>query len=123
MMTNSETRSAADIQRDIEQTRQNAAATLAQIEQRLAPGRLIDQAVDSVRRSPQVQSYASDMNWAVRKNPLPLLLVAVGLSWLLINTVRQSNSRYPDRPIGASRVNSTAATGRPAVYREPVEAL
>jgi hypothetical protein len=92
-MANPDDRTPEQIEREIEQTRRNTAATLAAIEDRLAPGRLMDDAWNYLRNSGQGQSFMSNLSTTVRDNPIPVALLAISLAWLAIASSRKDSRR------------------------------
>jgi hypothetical protein len=92
-MANPDDRTPEQIEREIEQTRRNTAATLAAIEDRLAPGRLMDEAWNYLRNSGQGQSFVSNLSTTVRDNPIPVALLAISLAWLAIASSRKDSRR------------------------------
>ncbi len=71
-----------ELERDIEETRARLDLTIDRIQDRLSVSGVVDDVMGQVRRS----SYSSSMDRAlqvVRDNPVPVLLVAAGLGWLL----------------------------------------
>ena len=92
-MANPDDRTPEQIEREIEQTRRNTAATLAAIEDRLAPGRLMDEAWNYLRTSGQGQTFVSNLTTTVRDNPIPVALLAISLTWLAIASSRKDSRR------------------------------
>jgi hypothetical protein len=92
-MANPDDRTPERIEREIEQTRRNTAATLAAIEDRLAPGRLVDDAWNYLRNSGQGQTFVSNLSSTVRDNPIPVALLAISLAWLAIVSSRKDTRR------------------------------
>ena len=92
-MANPDDRTPEQIEREIEQTRRNTAATLAAIEDRLAPGRLMDEAWNYLRNSGQGQTFVSNLSTTVRDNPIPVALLAISLTWLAIASSRKDSRR------------------------------
>jgi hypothetical protein len=92
-MANPDDRTPEQIEREIEQTRRNTAATLAAIEDRLAPGRLVDEAWKYLRTSGQGQTFVSNLSATVRDNPIPVALLALSLAWLAIAGSRKESQR------------------------------
>ncbi len=92
-MANPDDRTPEQIEREIEQTRRNTAATLAAIEDRLAPGRLMDEAWNYLRNSGQGQTFVSNLSTTVRDNPIPVALLAISLAWLAIASSRKDSRR------------------------------
>ena len=78
-----------EIERDIEQTRANIDRTLTDLQHRLAPSALIDRALASTRVKSGLRSagagtadMAANLGRVMSSNPVPVLLTAVGITWL-----------------------------------------
>jgi ElaB/YqjD/DUF883 family membrane-anchored ribosome-binding protein len=94
------------IRSDIEDTRANMSSTIDEIQDRLSPQRLKDQATDAVREATvgRVQNMASNITETardtgstlmdtIRENPLPAALLGIGAGWLFMNTRRNAAER------------------------------
>jgi hypothetical protein len=82
-----------EIERDIEQTRANIDRTLTDLQHRLAPNALIDKALASTRFKSALRStgsgtadMAANLGRVMSSNPVPVLLVAVGITWLAFSS-------------------------------------
>lgn len=116
-------RSAADIERDIEQTRAEMSSTIDEIEERLSPRHIrrqirnsVNDTIDTVqdRFSPSNLTHAArgagrNMFESIKENPIPAILTGIGLAWWARTASDQGGndfrtryaSRYPVR--GRSR--------------------
>ena len=79
-----------EIQQEIERTRGEMAGTLQAIEDKLSPRQLLNQAVDTMR---ELTSDRSRLGAAMRDNPMPLLIIGLGLGWLAFSGSRRSEAR------------------------------
>jgi hypothetical protein len=77
-------RTPAEIEAEIFRTRAEMDATLGAIEGRLTAGALFDQSVDYLRHS-GANEFVSNLGTSVRQNPLSIVLVGVGLTWLMLS--------------------------------------
>lgn len=84
---------AKDIHHDIERTRSEIADTLQAIERRFSPDRFVDKAMESMRMVHFNESRVMDM---ARDNPVPLALVGLGISWLVLASLRSSSPAESD---------------------------
>lgn len=89
-------KSAAEVEREVQQSRAKVERTLDQIQDRLSPGELVDQAVTYLRRSGGSE-FARNLGQSVKHNPMPIALVAVGLAWMMM-----SGRRTDDHGLGRS---------------------
>lgn len=80
-----------EIERQNEAIRADMGETLQAISRRLSPGQLVDRALGLVKE--HGGEAATNLGHTVKENPVPLLLTAIGLSWLMINQHRSSTGR------------------------------
>lgn len=113
-------RSAEQIQLDIRHTRSQLDHTLEAILQRLSPGGLVDEALDYLRHSGG-REFAHNLNEAVKRNPVPITLMGIGLAWLMLSgrEGRYAPDRAADSRLG-ERMSDMAGTlgGMVAASRE-----
>lgn len=95
-------RSSAEIENDIEHTRHELDSTLDALEQKLSPGRLLDQALGMVRDGGSDGSNAA-IN-AFRNHPMPMAMMGLGLGWLAVESSagKSSANRQAYGPAGPS---------------------
>lgn len=79
----SDQRSADEVQRDVERQRTELRDTVNEIQDRLSPGQLFDQAVDYFWEQPRAGGQ-SRLTRAIVENPLPVLVIGAGLLWLAV---------------------------------------
>ena len=88
--TTTDERSAADLEREGEQIRANLDRTLDEIQQRLSPAELMDRSMEFVRENGMdLLHEAAD---TVRRNPVPVVLTAAGLVWLVASVAKSRSS-------------------------------
>lgn len=75
-------RNANEILAEIDRTRSDLDLTLDAIERRLAPNQLVDQGFEYLRHSGG-REFVSNLGGAVKANPLPVVLVGLGVAWLM----------------------------------------
>ena len=88
----------ATLEREIDQTRADMDRTLGALERKLSPGQLLDEAMGFARE--HAGEFASNLGRSVKENPMPALLTAVGVVWMLASNNRPRTSRaydYGDR--------------------------
>lgn len=77
----------AEIARDVEQHRDNLAASIDAISDRLRPGAIVDELISSAREgngAKLLQNFGRDL----RDNPVPLGLIGLGVAWAMLGTRR-----------------------------------
>jgi ElaB/YqjD/DUF883 family membrane-anchored ribosome-binding protein len=80
----------ATLEREIDQTRANMDQTLGALERKLSPGQLLDQAMEFARENGG--ELANNFGRAVKENPVPALLTAVGIAWMVASSNRPKSS-------------------------------
>lgn len=68
------------LEREAEAARRDIQHTMDLLEQRLSPGQLLDRALNMGRE--QGGEFAANLGRQIKYHPIPLLLTAVGISWL-----------------------------------------
>ncbi|MGQ9424485.1 DUF3618 domain-containing protein [Gilvimarinus sp. F26214L] len=79
-----------DLEREVEQTRSAVEDTLARLIERFSPQQILSQVFSSEGGGDLSRSMVN----MVRSNPMPALLTATGLAWMLMGQSRQS-ARQP----------------------------
>jgi len=89
----------SDMEQEINSTRERIGRTVEELEQRLSPGQLVDQALGYARD--HGGDFAASVASSVRRNPLPMIVTGIGILWLLksqssARSRRQVYSPYED---------------------------
>ena len=92
-MTDATDRSAEDIERELKRTRAEIDRTASAIQDRLTPEAVVDHAL-AYLRGPGGRRILE----AVQRNPLPAVLAAVAIGWLLLGVRRTAEDRGPGQP-------------------------
>ena len=92
-MTDATDRSAEDIERELERTRAGIDGTASAIQDRLTPEAVFDHAL-AYLRGPGGRRILE----AAQRNPLPAVLAAVAIGWLLLGMRRTAEDRGPGQP-------------------------
>lgn len=112
-------RSTREIEREVEQTRADIDQTTRELREKFTVSQLVDE-TSRMFGARETSDFFSNLGRQVRDNPLPVLLVGIGLAWLMASSSRpRYRSEYelepyvePYTPIGT---RSEAARPR---YRE-----
>lgn len=120
------TQSISDLEHDIEETRARLDQTIDRIQDRLTPASILDEMLGTVRQSPMNGLYDGALA-AVRRNPVPVMLIAAGVGWLLhrvsedarrrrhLEETARSAEAVPVRNDGAARIyDPDHASDRPS---------
>ncbi len=91
----SDRRDPDQIERDIERTRASLGNTIHELENRLSPGELLDQVVGAARR--HGGDFATNLGRSAENHPMPLLLTAVGIAWMMASANRPPPPARPRR--------------------------
>jgi hypothetical protein len=102
------TGSTDEIEREIEVARAGMSRTAAEIERRLQPETLVDSALGLFQRNGQARAIVDEVTDLAVRNPVPVLMIGLGLAWLALDFSRS-------RPSAPRR---TAHTDRPAPVAE-----
>lgn len=81
----------ARLEREAEETLWQLSGTLEELRGRMTPGRVVDQVIDYTRGSPAAE-FLRNLGREVRENPMPLVVVGIGILWLLLATNRTSRA-------------------------------
>jgi ElaB/YqjD/DUF883 family membrane-anchored ribosome-binding protein len=102
------------LEREIDQTRAQMDQTLGALEQKLSPGKLIDEALGLLRE--HGGDFAANLGNSVKQNPMPVMLAAVGIGWMMFGSNRRSSvTKYDYDPnveaglAGVESIKSKAA--------------
>jgi len=82
-------RQSEKLEREAEGVRSELAGSLAELRFRLTPGQIVDQFTDYAREGPAAE-FLNNLAREIRVNPMPVLLIAIGIAWLVLATNRQS---------------------------------
>lgn len=118
METYEENRRPEEIERDIERTRSRMAGTLDDLQRKLSPGQMVDEALGYLDE--KAGRIGSEVMGTLRDNPVPATMVGVGLAWLFLSgrgngASRPERSRYSSRYSSRSRYGAVDY-GAPAAY-------
>lgn len=100
MAHDTDAKSSAEIQREIELQRTRVEDTIDQIQQKLSPGQLVDELLAYTKGGGG--EFVSSLQRNVTANPLPVALLGVSLAWLIAkpassNTSSRYSGSYTDR--------------------------
>lgn len=84
--TATDARDPSDLEREASQIRADMDRTLDALERRFSPGQMLDRSATYLREHGGV--LARNIGDTVKQNPIPVLLTAAGLAWLITSSVR-----------------------------------
>jgi hypothetical protein len=79
------------LEREAEEIRAQLSETLEELRTRMTPGRVVDQVIDYTRDNPAAE-FLRNLGREVRENPMPLVLMGIGIVWLLLASNRSSRT-------------------------------
>jgi len=79
------------LEREAGRTRAQLSETLEELRARMTPGQVIDQLIDYAREGPAAE-FGRNLAREVRENPLPLVLIGIGVAWLIAASSRSSRA-------------------------------
>jgi hypothetical protein len=79
-------KSPADLEHEIDATRAELEDTLEELEHRLNPNELFNQAMTRVRQ--HGGEFTQNLGESIKQNPLPTLLTSIGIAWLMATNAR-----------------------------------
>lgn len=109
--------SSKEVRRGVERTRSDIDATLSRIEDRLTPGQLVDATFRYFSEPGRAGRSGRSVSRVIARNPLPVVLIGVGLVWL---AVASQSTKEPRR--GSAR-GVTPRWPTPDVEEETVMAV
>ncbi len=101
-----------DLEREIEESRARLDDTIDRIQGRLSVPNLVDEMLGNARRVPALNTTYDSALEAVRRNPVPVLLIAAGVGLLFSRMAKDAGRRRTE--VAATRVptlNTGAARG------------
>jgi len=78
------------LEREIDRTRAQMDQTLGALERKLSPGKLVDEALGLFRE--HGGDFAANLGNSIKQNPVPVMLAAVGIGWMMFASNRQSSN-------------------------------
>jgi hypothetical protein len=75
----------------VEGVRSELSGSLAELRFRLTPGQIVNQLTDYTRAGPAAD-FLNNLAREIRASPMPVLLIAIGIAWLVLATNRRSGT-------------------------------
>lgn len=111
-------KSPQELEDEIVQIRADMDRTLSEIENVFRPAEILERLQDYIAAGPG--EFASNLGRTIRDNPVPVLLVAIGVTWLGLSTMKNQALETASRTRAARRVRTKASSNR---WREVTDAL
>jgi len=111
------TQSINELEHDIEETRARLDRTIDQIQGRLSPASIVDEMLGTVRQNPSMSGLYDGALAAVRRNPVPVMLIVAGVGWLIHRVARDTQRRqHLDATMNGAEAVPVLNTGTARVY-------
>ena len=81
----------ARLEREAEETLWQLSGTLEELRGRMTPGCVVDQVIDYTRGN-RAADFLRNLGREVRENPMPLVVVGIGILWLVLATNRTTRA-------------------------------
>ena len=81
------------IERELDDTRSRLDATIGQLQHKLAPREVVDQAVAYFMEGGGVE-FRNNLMRSIRDNPVPVAMIGAGIGWLMLANSRQGQHRW-----------------------------
>ncbi len=91
------------IEEGLDATREKLSTHIAELQDRLSPGQVLDEAM-TYFRGKQGAEFGRSLMENVRANPLPVAVSGIGLAWLMASSPRGGTTAPANAPRGTSRV-------------------
>ena len=88
-----------EIERELDDTRSRLDDTIGALQRKVAPGTLVDQAVEYFSEGGGME-LGRNLGRSMRDNPIPVALIGVGLGWLVLANSRQTDGGAQGRREG-----------------------
>jgi hypothetical protein len=102
------------LEREAGQTRAQLSRTVEELRGRMTPGQMIDQLTNYAREGPAAE-FRRNLAREVRENPLPLVLIGIGIGWLIVASSRSSHPMIASAADSVTRKAADITTAASAV--------
>lgn len=110
MAHDSDNKSAAELQREVEQQRSKLEDRIDQIQEKLSPGQLVDELLNYTKGGGG--EFLTSLQKNVTANPLPVALLGVSLAWLIAKPASSSASSQNSYGSSSDRDWDNSINGR-----------
>jgi Protein of unknown function (DUF3618) len=110
------------LEREARRSREKLAVTLEQLRKRLTPGQVLDQTIDYMRDGPAAE-FLRNLGRDVRENPMPLVLIGIGVAWLMAASNRTSRKAIANAADAAEKGAAALGTAADTAARKMREWL
>jgi ElaB/YqjD/DUF883 family membrane-anchored ribosome-binding protein len=102
------------LEQEADQTRAQLSATLEELRAQITPGQVIDRVVDYASEGPAAE-FLSNLRREIRENPLPLVLIGIGIAWLMVASSRSARGMIASTADSAAKKAADISAATSAV--------
>jgi ElaB/YqjD/DUF883 family membrane-anchored ribosome-binding protein len=102
------------LEQEADQTRAQLSATLGELRAQITPGQVIDRVVDYASEGPAAE-FLSNLRREIRENPLPLVLIGIGIAWLMVASSRSARGMIASTADSAAKKAADISAATSAV--------
>jgi Protein of unknown function (DUF3618) len=117
------------LERDIEESRARLDLTIDRLQDKLSVSGIVDDMLGTVRANRYASVFDQTLD-AIRRNPIPVMLVTAGVGWLIYRMGQDSSRTRAVRPLPYGERRVSVRTGGPArpydpdaTYPQPADSL
>ena len=107
------------IEHELDHTRSRLDATIGELQQKVAPKEMVEQAVTYFMEGGGVE-FTNNLGRSIRDNPIPVAMIGIGIGWLAMSGSRQDHRYGHDHDLYGRRARSPGfgdeSTRRPMPY-------
>src|SRR6476646_6063787 len=107
-------RTSEQLEQEADHTRVQLTRTLEELRSRITPGLVVDQVVDYAREGPAAEFFRN-LGREVRENPLPLVLIGIGIAWLMVASSRSARGMIASTADSAAKKAADISAATSAV--------
>jgi hypothetical protein len=107
-------------EREAEETRWELSGTLEELRSWMTPGRVVDQLLDYTRNG-AAGEFVRNFGRQVRENPIPVVLIGIGIGWLVLASSRTSRAAIASAADSVARKAADVGTATSAAIARTSE--
>ena len=88
--------SSRELEREASRSRRRLSGLLDELRDRASPGEMVEQLVQLADRDGGGSEFIRNLKQQVRRHPLPCLLIATGITWLMISDLQKTRQASAD---------------------------
>ncbi|MBO0735521.1 MAG: DUF3618 domain-containing protein [Alphaproteobacteria bacterium] len=101
------------LEQQADRTRTQLSATLEELRARMTPGQVIDSVLEYAKEGSTAE-FLNNLGREIRQNPLPLVLISIGIAWLIVASTRSTQRITAGTASSAGQKKADATTAASA---------